>query len=67
MELLSENSEPEWAHRVNSVSFWTKLDRDALKVSHHPKAAEGAADPNAWASTLDKMTNDDKHAGGSEG
>lgn len=66
MGQLFENSKVEQALRANNTSFWTILNRDATTASRHSSPAAGAADTNAWASTLHKMAHDDVHAGTSE-
>lgn len=63
VELLFGDNEPERAHRVNGASSRTILNRDTTTTGPYMDAAAGAADQNAWVSTLLKMTHDDKHAG----
>lgn len=65
-ELVSEDSEPERALRAYGTSFPTTMYRDATTISRHASSAAGLADPNAWANTLDKVVQDDKHAGNRE-
>lgn len=42
------------------------MSRNAVTTGCHTNAAVGAADSNAWASTLDDMAHNDKPAGNSD-
>lgn len=60
--LIFGASDPERAFRLDSASLQTIIIRDETTTSFQTITATSAADPNAWATKLDKMAHDVKHA-----
>lgn len=66
MGLIHGNNEPERALRDGSAYFKAIMNSAATTTGRHAYAAPGAADPNAWANTLNEMAHNDKFTGISE-